>query len=140
MRPFDLATLMADRPAMEVVECQAWDATVILAKPNPAAFLRLHAAAAALTKDDTGKILDEAAGYAWGVDVLAEIIVDEGGHLPFGSTAARIWLTSESSAVAELLPLAMRLSGLGDAGAEQIAGAKKKSGPAKSCDSSTGLP
>jgi hypothetical protein len=127
MRPFDLAILMQERPATEVVQCVAWDATVILAKPSPAAFLRLHGDACRLEKDEAGKILDQSAGYAWGVDVLCETIIDEAGHLPFGNHAARIWLTAESSAVAELLPHAMRLSGLGDAGAEQIDQLKKNS-------------
>jgi len=117
--------LMEEQPQRKTVLCKAWDnIPVTITRLDPKDMKQIAAATEGLEQDADGNLVDSEEAYDFAIEVLSACIVEE-GEKPFGTEAGRRWLAGEVQAVAELMPIAMQLCGLGSARPEI---AEKKSG------------
>jgi hypothetical protein len=95
----------------------------------------------ALAAEALGGAEDKERNYQFGVDLLAESIVDSEGQLQFAADdAAREWLSGEIEATAQLVPAALELNGIAPAiVAAEVEAAEKNSGEVQVVVSSTDL-
>lgn|GEM_PF-1302299 len=135
-RPVTAAELMGRRPGHVDVFCEAWQSWVRLRRLSGPAKFRMALAAEAL-----GGAEDKERNYQFGVDLLAESIVDSEGQLQFAADdAAREWLSGEIEATAQLVPAALELNGIAPAiVAAEVEAAEKNSGEVQVVVSSTDL-
>jgi hypothetical protein len=118
------AELMAARPGHVDVDVDAWGARVRLVRLDGPAKLRTSLAAEGISEGD------REAFYSFGIDLLADSIVDENGVKQFATPEAKAWLSGEIAAVGQLVTEATRLNGLGaSAVADQVEAARKNSEP-----------
>lgn len=76
--------------------------------------LALLRVAESLPKDEqTGKVTDPAAGFAFAIDLLSRAILDEDGRRSFDCDEAREWLQTQVSACQELSRHAIAFCGFG---------------------------
>lgn len=115
------AELMSRSPSAIEIPCQAWDGALVrMLKLDGPTKIRTSLQVEGLVKDEAGKVtISDPLNWAFAVDLLAVSIVDENGVLQFAAPEPLAWLSGEVNAVAELLPSALRLNGLG--GSEQAA-------------------
>ena len=117
--------LMEEQPQRKTVLCKAWgDTPVTITRLDPKDLKQIAAATEGLQQDAAGNLVDPEEAYDFAIEVLSACIVED-GEKPFGNEAGRRWLAGEVQAVAELMPIAMQMCGLGSARPEI---AEKKSG------------